>query len=522
MSRNVEREQALEATRKGLTFDVVKFLSTGIAPDWISPEAFNDEPLLHQAILNRYGETGLAIVACGADLEQRDRGRKTGFSHAANIGYLEGCLMLLAAGAADDPRDSEGFKPEHLARERGFEALADFIRQISYARHIYRNQPRQPTFRSVILRNDEPEINTPLGYAEPGRLSAVLAARKDVLSRLDQSLTDIRLRPIIHSIIMSGKAEFKRYYPGAAGTGGMDPMGYADHEGGGPAINQIRISKRGWKEASPRVEETLNRLEIAFDPMTSGLSCELGLFKLERVAVDFTGREYREFDMTHTGGVMTCSRRFKDERGFDKAIFSNPNFIQREELVDTEGWKRCTRCKAPLRPKEMRHEAQTASLTGDEVLLFQSMLKGGWDGALDLCLKGTRLDAVTFNGNQLTHVGSWCKDGIGWCPHSEALATVMACGADPKATNDARENSLHVSAFFGRYFPSLIHLARGVDPWAKDAFGNTPIDLARMNGREKLAELIETIASARDLYERCKDLAEESGAYEGEHNKLKA
>jgi hypothetical protein len=505
MSRSVERHQAFEATRQGQTWDVVRFLVTGISPDSISEEAFFGQCMLHEAILRRQAATAIAIIACGGDKELADRGDKTAFSHAAQMGQWDACLMLLGAGAKDDPRDIAGYKPEALARDHGHEALGDFIHQISLARYIRAQREARPPAHHFSIPQEQPKITTPLGYAEPGRLSATIARCEEVMSQLDRVLTDIRVKPIVRSILLAGTADLKDYQPGPVGRDDIDLMGCADHNNGGPAINKIRISKKGWAAARPLVESALNALGVAFDSSTSGLNCTLGHYKLERVAIDFTGREYREFDMTHTGRGI-CKQQFNGTAGFNNTVFSERTFIQRQELVKTDEWPRCAQCRQPIRPEQLRTKAHPIELDMKTQQVFQAMIAGDKDRVLQLAIEGVPLEAMTIGMNSLAHIGSWCGDGTGWCEHAESLATAMACGTDPSQRNAAGETALHVSAYFGRYFPCLMHLAQGVDPWAKDNHDHTAADLARLSGREKLAELIETIGTARDLYERCKNL----------------
>lgn len=513
MSRSVERRQAADLTRLGRTWEVINLFATGISPDLTPDDAFFDQALLHEAVLNRHADTAAAIVACGGNLEHKDKSLRTAFSYAAQLGAREVALVLLAAGCREDERDSEGHNPELVAREHGHPDLSEFIRQVSLARYQQRNltRPSSDSLPSIQLHQPGvPETRWPLAYAEPGRLGATLLRHHDLMEKLDRVLTDPRVRPLIESIIATGQAQLKQNQEGPVGKDHIDLMGFEDTSLRGPLLNHIRLTKRGWDAALPMVQQTLDLLDIEFDADRSGLICRRGQFRLERVAVDFRGHERREFNMTHTETGKRCRPAFSGPEDYDQSIFEQNTFIQRKDLVRIDGWEACPDCTGAIRPFEERVVRPSLALSQKALVLFQSTIKGDEQSVLDGACAGAPLDERTIYGNSLVHIGCWCRDRMGWCKHSEALATALACGTTPGALNSARETGLHVAAFFGRYYPYLMLMAAGADPHAVDDSGLTAADMARMNGHAKFASLIENITTARELYERCRDL--ETGA----------
>lgn len=509
MSRNQERLKAIKAARAGQTWEVVQLLSTGISPNLIPDEPFVTEPILQLAVLAGYADTAAAIIACGGELEHRNRAERTALSHAATTGDWDCILMLLAAGADAETRDNQGFKPEGLAREHGHGALEEFMRQIRLAKYIQQQRPRLPPLPQFSIPQNFTRTTTPLGYAEPGRLSLTLARRAEMLRELDRVITDERIRPLVLSILLTGKARLKDRQKGPVGQDGVDPMGFRDRAHSGLTLNRIRISKAGWKTARPLIQSTLDALGLAFDASTSGLTCALGQYRLEHVAVDFTGRELREFNLIHAESGP-CKAHFADGQGTASEIFTNASYIQRQELVNIDEWERCSRCRKPLRPRELRREQRPLEMDERTRRLFEALITGQMEDVVNLNVQGAALEAVTVGGNSLAHIGSWCGDGTGWCDHAKALATVLACGGEAETRNAGGETPLHVSAFFGRFYPCLMLLAAGANPWAVDELGHTATDLARMNGRAQIAEYIEKIGTARELYERCINLGQKT------------
>lgn len=521
MSRSVERRQAAELTRLGRTWEVINLFSTGISPDLIPDDAFFDQSLLHEAVLNRHADMAAAIIVAGGNREHKDRSDRTPFSYAAQLGAWDVSLMLLAAGCKEDERNNEGHKPESLARSHGHEDLSEFIRQISLARYVQSTRSSAaPTLDSIpqikLHKPELPQTRWPLAYAEPGRLGFALLSHRDLLAKLDHAMSDRRIRPLCESIIRTGEARFKQTQEGTVGKDRLDLMGFEDRALRGPMLNDIRLTKKGWEYALPQVQAALDILDLEFDGDRSGLICRRGQYRIERVAVDFRGHELREFDMIHSG-TKRCRPTFNRQGISDQLIFDERGLIQRRELIRIDGWDICPHCQGPIRPIDQRVEQPSLALSHSALRLYQATLEGDKQAVLDRASEGAALEERTFFGNSLVHIGAWCRDRMGWCVHSEALATALACGLYPGSRNSAGETGLHVSAFFGKYYPFLMLMAAGVDPHTTDDAGLTPADMARMNGHEKFAGLIESITNARELYDRCRDL--EAGAPEGDRNR---
>ncbi len=68
-----------------------------------------------------------AMLAAGADVNQRDTWGGTALFDAAHEGHRQVARVLLAAGARTDLRRRDGATPVSVARERGFAELADEI-----------------------------------------------------------------------------------------------------------------------------------------------------------------------------------------------------------------------------------------------------------------------------------------------------------------------------------------------------------------------------------------------------------
>lgn len=142
--------------------------------------------------------------------------------------------------------------------------------------------------------------------------------------------------------------------------------------------------------------------------------------------------------------------------------------------------------------------------------LFLALRDGHTSGLLKLFDGARLLHAVTGGGDTLAHVGACCEHGPLWCVHAEALAVALACGAPCAVANLAGETCLHVSAFLGRHYPSLLLLAAGADPAATDHAGLTPSDYAKLRGFDELAELIAGIARARAFFKQSSEIEQSS------------
>ena len=68
-----------------------------------------------------------AMLAAGADVNQRDTWGGTALLDAAHEGHREVARVLLAAGAKADIKRRDGATPVSIAREHGFAELADEI-----------------------------------------------------------------------------------------------------------------------------------------------------------------------------------------------------------------------------------------------------------------------------------------------------------------------------------------------------------------------------------------------------------
>ncbi|MFL6284564.1 MAG: hypothetical protein ACJ74Q_15570 [Pyrinomonadaceae bacterium] len=142
--------------------------------------------------------------------------------------------------------------------------------------------------------------------------------------------------------------------------------------------------------------------------------------------------------------------------------------------------------------------------------LFRALCDGATAELLKLCESLRLLHAVTGGGDTLAHVGACCSHGHEWCVHAEALAVALACGSPCGAANLAGETCLHVSAFLGRRYPTLLLLAAGADPLATDNAGLTPSDYAKLRGFEDLSTLITGVGRARACFRQSAEISHAS------------
>jgi ankyrin repeat protein len=85
-----------------------------------------------------------AMLAAGADVNQRDTWGGTALLDAAHAGHQHVVKILLAAGAKSDMKRRDGATPASIARERGFTDLAHEIEKQTKGG----NQPLQRTRRA--------------------------------------------------------------------------------------------------------------------------------------------------------------------------------------------------------------------------------------------------------------------------------------------------------------------------------------------------------------------------------------
>lgn len=104
---------------------------------------------------------------------------------------------------------------------------------------------------------------------------------------------------------------------------------------------------------------------------------------------------------------------------------------------------------------------------------------------VDLLLDaGARIDAPDTSGN--TPLMGLCFKG-----YADLAAHLLARGADPNARNHAGATPLIMAALFAQAAIVRALLAHGADPHATDGQGRTARDIARAQGLDDLAALLD-------------------------------
>ena len=67
------------------------------------------------------------MLAAGADVNQKDTWGGTALFDAAREGHIKVAKLLLAAGAKGNMKRRDGMTPISIARQKGFNDLADLI-----------------------------------------------------------------------------------------------------------------------------------------------------------------------------------------------------------------------------------------------------------------------------------------------------------------------------------------------------------------------------------------------------------
>jgi len=209
---------------------------------------------------------------------------------------------------------------------------------------------------------------------------AQLDAENNWREKLKDLLTDMRLWPIIASIVENREAHV--FVSPNVRVKGKDLLGYKQdaidnqHLGSGkkefePAVEinrEVQLTKKGWEEALPLVQEALDAIQAKYaTPYGCGLICKEGEYWKELSFVDDeTAAEFRMFNADHQvhPAGRSCMLSFpatKKEKSPEEVWARVTKLPAKRKLVCVDGWSRCSRCGLPIRPAKTTSKTEVAS-----------------------------------------------------------------------------------------------------------------------------------------------------------------
>ena len=198
--------------------------------------------------------------------------------------------------------------------------------------------------------------------------------------KLKDLLTDMRLWPIVASIFKNREAHV--FFSPSVRVKGKDLLGYKQdaidnqHVGAGkkefePAyeINrEVQMTKQGWEEALPLVQEALDAINAKYaTPYACGLVCTEGEHWRELIYVDDDGAtQFRLFSAEHKAhpSGKSCSLSFpatKKEKTPEEVWARVTRLPAKRTLVPVDGWSHCVRCGLPMRPQKNAQQSKAIS-----------------------------------------------------------------------------------------------------------------------------------------------------------------